>query len=170
MGCPWQTSRSDGDSVRRTHCHRYCSTLQSMYRRQLVRATDTTISFSLTPRIQKPVVALQYADDTMLLSTVKGNYLKKLIITLHCFSVCSGLRINNPKSTVIPFNVPDQVASKIQQMLDCATHDLPIKYLSMSLSIRKPDKCEWLVLIEKIERRLAAWIDKQISRGDSSIY
>jgi hypothetical protein len=45
-------------------------------------------------------------------------------------------------------------------MLGRARQDLPIKYIGMPLSTRKPDKCEWLVLIEKIERRLAAWIGK----------
>jgi hypothetical protein len=50
------------------------------------------------------------------------------------------------------------VADTIQGMLDYAREELPIKYLDMPLSTRKLDKSEWHLLIEKIERKHAAWI------------
>ena len=48
------------------------------------------------------VISLQYADDTILFSSVEDQHLKNLMCCLVLFENLSGMRINYHKSELIP--------------------------------------------------------------------
>lgn len=50
-------------------------------------------------------------------------------------------------------------------MIGCNETNFPIQYLGMPLTLKRPTKQLFLPLIEKVERRLAGWQSKLLSRG-----
>ena len=49
--------------------------------------------------------------------------------------------------------------------LDCSIDRLPLKYLGIRISGKKPSKADWEILIEKIEKKLPIWQGKLLSMG-----
>jgi Reverse transcriptase (RNA-dependent DNA polymerase) len=132
---------------------------------RMIHAANTMLPHTLTSKIQEPIVALQYADDTILVTTIKGQTVRYLMMVLHSFSQTSGLAINFHKSACIPFSVDQVALQSIKELVACPITELPITYLGLPLTTKRLDKSLLMTLVEKIERRLAAWKGKVLSRG-----
>lgn len=125
----------------------------------------TTLQTSILTRIRHPFVAMQYADDTALIAAADPDTLITLKIVLRLFSKASGLRINYAKSSFVTINVTQEEQSMVGTILGCKQTEFPISYLGMLLTIRQPNRAQFMPLVEKIDRRLQGWKCKMLSRG-----
>lgn len=50
-------------------------------------------------------------------------------------------------------------------MLSCSRSNFPVTYLGLPLSVVKPNKDQFMPLVEKIEKKLGGWKGKFISKG-----
>jgi hypothetical protein len=73
---------------------------------------------------------------------------------LQLFGAASGLKVNFTKSsaTLLRCNVED--AAPVTQTLGCPIVDLPITYLGIPLTIRRPTAAQLQPLVDKVANRL----------------
>lgn len=78
-----------------------------------------------------------------------------LKMVLYCFELASGLKIIFSKSRLIKVGVDPSKDSTLSSLLNCELGSLPFKYLGLPLSDRGPKKEDWMMLIDKVDRKLA---------------
>lgn len=110
-------------------------------------------------------MALQYADDTAIIARADLTTMITLKLALNLFSNISGLQINYAKSLFVPFNLSPLEQKLVNLVFGCSQTELPITYLGMPLTFRRPNRVDFLPLVERIERRMEGWQSKLISRG-----
>jgi hypothetical protein len=98
---------------------------------------------------------LQYADDTLLLIQATTQAAHKLKLILDDFASATGLQINFSKTTYIPMNVLDSVATEIATILGTDTQSFPQTYLGLPLSPTKLPAAAFQPLIDRIDVYLA---------------
>ena len=108
---------------------------------------------------------LQFADDTLVLCPNKKECLTNYRRLLSCFSVMSELQINYSKSASIPFGCEDSWVRKIKNDLWCSIVRLLIIYLGIPLGANPERISTWQLVLNKIEKRLALWKAKFLSRA-----
>jgi hypothetical protein len=99
---------------------------------------------------------IQYADDTLIIMKGDAKQLLFLNSTLNSFSDSTGLRVNFNKSYKVPINIPDDKFSLLASTFGCAKGSFPFTYLGLPLGLTKPKMEDFLPLVSKCERRLAA--------------
>jgi hypothetical protein len=67
----------------------------------------------------------------------------------------TGLTINLQKSEFVPIAIPRDVHSTITRLLGCTQGTFPMRYLGLPLSIKRPNKADYLPVLQKIQARLA---------------
>ncbi|XP_026377950.1 uncharacterized protein LOC113272312 [Papaver somniferum] len=87
-------------------------------------------------------------------STAAASSLK---IALDDFSVCTGLQINNQKTSLYCFVVPDVILQQIVQVLNCSVGELSVRYLGVSLLSTKLSYRDCLPLLERVDERIYSW-------------
>lgn len=132
---------------------------------RMVQTTSALLQLPLSRKIEDSILAFQYADDTAIIANASVTSLIAFKIILRLFTKASGLQINFAKSTFIPLNVPQQDLHWVSGILGCTQTAFPTTYLGMPLTIKAPVKEDFLPLIERIEKRLAGWQAKLLSRG-----
>lgn len=66
----------------------------------------------------------------------------------------------------MPISIPQSLIPTLQWIIiECPPTDLPITYLGLPLSIRKPTKVHFQVLVKKVQDRLAGWKAGVLSLG-----
>lgn len=108
---------------------------------------------------------LQYADDTLLFSNAEVNHIRNLKLILDLFCQMTGLRINYDKSSLILLEGEEQFATELANLLGCKVERLPFKYLGIPIKVTRLSKQDVAPVIEKMEKRLAGWKSKILSRG-----
>lgn len=111
------------------------------------------------------VEIFQYADDTIIISDALPEVLRHISALFNTYAKFTGLSINVTKSTFVPITLPERFHVLINHIFGCAKEDLPIKYLGLSLTIRKPNKADFLPIINKIHQRLAGWKSRLLSKA-----
>nr|CAD1822962.1 unnamed protein product [Ananas comosus var. bracteatus] len=111
------------------------------------------------------VHTLQFADDTLMFFDGSLRTAAAIKLILDGFSENSGLNINYNKSAIIPINLSQEQSSALSSSLGCSTQDFPFTYLGLPLTPKPLSKSEYLPLIEKIDKRLAGWKEKSLSKG-----
>ena len=84
-----------------------------------------------------PCPVLQYADDTLILTRGDIASMHVLKNILEDFSPATGLTISYHKSTFVPMNVDDAIASAMANVLGCALSTFPQTYLGLPLPPQK---------------------------------
>ena len=87
------------------------------------------------------------------------------LILIQTYESLSGLRINRAKSNFVPISVPTQATHVIQRILASPSSQLPMTYLGLPLSIRKPTKAQFQPIILAIHNRIASWKSNLLSYG-----
>ena len=132
--------------------------------RLIFRATARgDLQHPIDPTLPCPI--LQYADDTLILS--KGDVASMVTLKriLDDFSTATGLTINFHKSTFVPMNVDDAVASEMAETLGCSVSSFPQTYLGLPLSPHKLRFADYQPLLDSFDRYLAGWKARLLSTG-----
>jgi hypothetical protein len=77
---------------------------------------------------------IQYADDTVIMLDGSDNSIRNLKLILYCFEWLSGLKINFHKTEVYVFGFEYSEKLRLANMLNCASGELPMKYLGIPVS------------------------------------
>jgi hypothetical protein len=122
--------------------------------------------FSVGSRDQTRVVVshLLFADDTLVFCGADVSQIRHIGALLVCFEAVSGLKINLPKSSLVPVGPLDDV-EQLAGVLGCGISSLPLKYLGLQLGASFKLKSMWTELEELMARRLAPWKRMYLSKG-----
>jgi hypothetical protein len=107
---------------------------------------------------------LLFADDTLVFCGADASQIRHIGALLVCFEAVSGLKINLPKSALIPVGLVDNV-EHLAELLGCGTSSLPLKYLGLQLGAPFKLNSMWAELVDLMSRRLAPWKRTYLSKG-----
>jgi hypothetical protein len=107
---------------------------------------------------------LLFADDTLVFCGADASQIRHIGALLVCFEAVSGLKINLPKSALIPVGLVDNV-DHLAELLGCGTSSLPLKYLGLQLGALFKLKSMWAELVDLMSRRLAPWKRTYLLKG-----
>jgi hypothetical protein len=113
--------------------------------RLVTHAATVGILQGLHPTKTIPVVSL-YADDVVMFchpTVADANAVKSI---LRLFGRASGLQVNYDKSAATLLNCEEDAATAITATLGCQLADLPLTYLGIPLTLRRPTRassCPW---------------------------
>jgi len=108
---------------------------------------------------------LQYADDLIIFSGGGREDLRIIKLILYLFEGASGLSINFKKSCLYSTNFGFQPHSSSATILSCRKDCLPLTYLGVPLSGRRPKRLDWSKLINMVKARLSPWKAIYLSLG-----
>ncbi|KAJ3676138.1 hypothetical protein LUZ60_003550 [Juncus effusus] len=108
---------------------------------------------------------LQYADDTIIFMEAHLKNLRLLALALEMFNEITGLPINWTKSAFVPIAIPEEHLVVIKNILKCEVESLPIRYLGIPLTIKKPKKLAFMPLIKAVQERISSWKGRFLSIG-----
>ncbi|KAL5539045.1 hypothetical protein UlMin_044773 [Ulmus minor] len=99
---------------------------------------------------------LQFADDTLFLLEPDKSNIKKVNTILKFFGMCSGLKINMNKSSLVGISLANDEVRALASEVGCEKGSWPMKYLGLPLG-GNPNSAEfWNPVIEK-GRSLVRW-------------
>lgn len=108
---------------------------------------------------------LHYANDLLIITTGGLEDLRIIKLMLFLFNGMTGLATNFAKTSFYLSRwgkFPDQAAV---DTLQYAVGMLPVTYLGLPISGRRPRRQYWEVIISKVRRRLASWKGLHLSLG-----
>jgi Reverse transcriptase (RNA-dependent DNA polymerase) len=111
---------------------------------------------------------LQFADDTAIVTPTHAKNIKLIMTTLDAFAQVSGLNINL-KSSFLPRAIPLDLLPTVKFLLIYNSLSLPIQYLRLPLTIKKPPKSTYLPLLTNIKRRYEGFKGKKMSMAERSV-
>jgi hypothetical protein len=122
--------------------------------------------FSVGSNDQTRVVVshLLFADDTLVFCGADASQIRHIGALLVCFEAVSGLKVNLPKSALVPVGSLDDV-EQLAGLLGCGISPLPLKYLGLQLGASFKLKSMWAELKELMARRLAPWKRMYLFKG-----
>lgn len=100
---------------------------------------------------------LHYADDLLILTTGGLEDLRIVKLILFVFQGMSGFEVNFFKTCLYSNNLGRLPSLVIEATLNCMVGNLPVTYLGIPISGRRPRRQDWEDLIEKVRRRLSTW-------------
>ena len=124
--------------------------------RLLRRATELRILQQLHPRRPIPVVSL-YADDVILFCHPTQGDTMAVKGVLQLFGRASGLQVNFLKSSATLICCDADDMAPIIAALGCPIVDLPITYLGIPLSIKRPSAALLQPVVDKTAGMLPTW-------------
>ena len=118
--------------------------------------TELGIIRRLHPSRPIPPISL-YADDVVLFCHPQPDDIEAVKAILQLFGRVSGLRVNFPKSTATLIRCEDDTVLPVVESLGCPIVKLPITYLGIPLTIRRPTTAQLLPLVDRVAGRLPTW-------------
>ena len=95
------------------------------------------VTLSAIKLIDKGVVILQYADDTIICIKDDIEMAKNLKLLLYLYEFMSGLKINFDKNELILIHGEDSKQAMYAELFNCQIGTFPIKYLGVPVSPSK---------------------------------
>lgn len=124
--------------------------------RHIKRAFDHGILQRLHPRREFSAISL-YADDVVLFCHPAHSDVVAVQGIFQLFGHAFGLRVNFAKSSAALLHCDIEEATPIIELLGCPIVELPLKYLGIPLTIRRPTTAQLQPLVDRIPRQLPAW-------------
>jgi hypothetical protein len=129
----------------------------------LAKVANKNLIKGLSTSQGKEVISLQYADDTILFSSIDKPLLENLKNTLTLFEQISGMRINFHKSELTPINLEDSQTHDIAHVFSFPVGSFPIKYLGVPLHFEKLKRENIKPLVDKIMQKISGWKGRLLS-------
>lgn len=104
--------------------------------------------------IDRGVIVLQYADDTIICLKHRIEGARNLKLLLYVYELMAGLKINFHKSEVLTVNDEDNWAATYAEIFNCQIGTFPIKYLGVPVSPSRLHVIDWLPLLERMLKNL----------------
>ncbi|KAJ1692316.1 hypothetical protein LUZ63_009014 [Rhynchospora breviuscula] len=136
---------------------------------KMIDSLATSLPHNIVPKILSPFFLLQYADDTLVFVTTKGKAIQSLMLSLKAFSSVSGLDLNWNKTTFVPFNLCQRDVARVERLLSCTHSSLPLIYLGLPLTARRPSRLCFQNLIDRIRKRLQEWQGGFLSKAGRTV-
>jgi hypothetical protein len=133
--------------------------------RMLIKAADQQLIKGLKTSIEKEVISLQYADDTVLFSNPDPVSLRNLKSTLAVFEQIVGMRIDFHKSEIVPMNLEGNLIHQIAHLFGSPIGNFPIRYLGVPLHYEKLKREDLQPLIDKILNKVIGWKGRLLSHA-----
>nr|XP_009603197.1 uncharacterized protein LOC104098229 [Nicotiana tomentosiformis] len=111
---------------------------------------------------------LLFADDTLVFCDADMDQLTCLKQVLQWFQIISGLKINLGKCEIFPVGEVANIDT-LSHVLGCKMGSLPTTYLGLPLGALKKDTIVWKPVIERVEKRLAGWQKRYLSKGGKEV-
>ena len=106
---------------------------------------------------------LLFVDDTILVCDADEEQILNVRMLL-CFQAVTGLKVNTPKSEIVPIGEVPNV-HVLAEILGCPIESLPMTYLGMPLGASFKSPTVWNPILERTERKLAEWKKMYLSKG-----
>jgi hypothetical protein len=132
--------------------------------RMIERAVEAGLLGRVLPRGAKLRCSL-YADDAGVFFRADKEDLKVLKSILETFEGCSGLKINFDKTEIFPIRYPEELWPNLVEVFPSKIAKLPGKYLGLPLHFRTAKRIELQPLVDKINKRLAGWKGRLLSKA-----
>ena len=107
---------------------------------------------------------LLFADDTILFCDAEVEQVLHIRLLILCFQAVTGLKVNVVKSEMAPIGEVNNV-HVLAEILGCRVGALPMNYLGMLLGASHKSPSIWNPILEKVNRKLAAWKKLYLSKG-----
>jgi hypothetical protein len=108
---------------------------------------------------------LQYADDTLCIGEASIANLWTLKAILRGFELCSGLKVNFRKSSLMGVNVSQDFMRLASIFLNCRVGVLPFNYLGLPVGANPRRASTWEPMLNSLRKRLGVWGNKYVSLG-----
>jgi hypothetical protein len=89
---------------------------------------------------------------------------------LRCFEDASGLEVNYLKSLAAPIRCDEDTRAAVAPTLACPSSSLPMPYVGLPLSLRKPTKADLQPVLDKLANKLVFWKARLMSREGRVAY
>jgi hypothetical protein len=100
------------------------------------------------------LTAFQFADDTLIISEAHPKNIRLLTDILSRYAKISGLTLNKAKTSFVPIQIPQELHTVLETLLECKAQQLLIKYLGLPLTATKPTKEMYLQVLDSFQQRL----------------
>jgi hypothetical protein len=118
----------------------------------------------LHPRRPVPEISL-YADDVVHFCHPTDNDLASIRAILQLFGRSSGLMVNYSKSSATLLHCETDEAARITATLGCQIAELPLAYLGIPLTIRRPTSAQLQPLVQKAAGMLPTWKSRLMNKA-----
>lgn len=108
---------------------------------------------------------LQYANDLIIFSAGGQDDLLIIKLILYLFEGASGLTINFNKRCLYSTNYGFQPSAASTSILNCVRDCLPLTYLGVPISGRRPKREDWTKLTSLVRAKLSSWKSTYLSLG-----
>ena len=106
---------------------------------------------------------LTFADDLLIFCHGSKSSIRTVMSILQDFSLLSGLQVNNSKCELYSPGIPPHELQEIHQITGFKLGELPVRYLGIPLTTRKPSLKDFQPLLDKITTRINSWTAKHLS-------
>jgi hypothetical protein len=107
---------------------------------------------------------IQYADDTIVILPAIEEQLVAMKNMLMTFQESTGLKVNFSKSSLIPLNMDEDLATRLAATLGCKIGTTPFTYLGLPMGTTRPRIVDLMPLVDIVERRLSC-SSSMLNRG-----
>ncbi|KAM0018703.1 putative RNA-directed DNA polymerase [Helianthus debilis subsp. tardiflorus] len=108
---------------------------------------------------------LFYADDALIMGKWCRENVENTARVLRCFHLCSGLKINIHKSSLIGVGVNDSAVETMTKVLGCRMGMVPFDYLGIKVGANMNREHNWKGVMDVFGDRLSSWKGKVLSSG-----
>jgi hypothetical protein len=132
--------------------------------RLIKRAMGLGVLQQLHPRRPIPEVSL-YADDVVMFCHPTPDDLGSVKAIFELFGKASGLQVNYTKSKATLLNCTPDDATRVPESLGCQIVDLPLTYLGIPLTIRRPTTTQLQPVVTKAANMLPTWKSRLMNKA-----
>lgn len=133
--------------------------------RLIAKAEELELILGCCVGIEGPSISLiQFVDDALFLTKADMEQVQNIQCILLMFEASCGLKVNLEKSRLM--GVGDvQNITMLVEVLGCRSVSLLVSYLGLPLGAKVRAISVWDPVIERVEKWLATWKGKFLSRG-----